>query len=170
MNALTAQQAPLFALPPLKYVESDEWYTPPVYIDAARRVMGSIQLDPASCAIANETVLAENFYTREQDGLALPLYGNPTPWVERIRTAIMAGTVTQAIMLLPPSVDTDWFQLAVERGVAGAICLVRGRIQFLRVDGRKADAPRQGNVFVYYGDRVTVFRGVFGEYGRVFSL
>lgn len=46
-----------------------EHYTPPYIIDIARNTMGSIDLDPASCADAQETVRARCWITKEQDAL-----------------------------------------------------------------------------------------------------
>jgi hypothetical protein len=40
-----------------------EWYTPPGIIALVVAVMGAIDTDPASCAIANETVGAKVFHT-----------------------------------------------------------------------------------------------------------
>jgi len=53
----------------------NEWYTPKKHIEAARIVMGSIDLDPASSAKANETVQATVYYTKKNSGLDKPWSG-----------------------------------------------------------------------------------------------
>ena len=49
---------------------SDDWWTPPPIIDAARASMGGIDLDPASCSEANETVAAARWIGPPDDGLS----------------------------------------------------------------------------------------------------
>ncbi len=56
--------------PTSKKQRSNEWYTPSYIIEAARQVLGSIDLDPASCALANQTVKAAKYFTVDDDGLA----------------------------------------------------------------------------------------------------
>jgi hypothetical protein len=52
-----------------------EWYTPAEYIAAARRALGDIDLDPATSAIAQRTVKARHYFTRDEDGLVRPWRG-----------------------------------------------------------------------------------------------
>ena len=49
---------------------SVEHYTPAGIVDLARSLMGGIDLDPASCAKANEIIKAARYFTEEMDGLA----------------------------------------------------------------------------------------------------
>lgn len=69
--------APLPTINPHAYVTSSsgERFTPPYIVEAARKVLCQIDLDPASCKKANEVVKADRIYTREDDALDLPWDG-----------------------------------------------------------------------------------------------
>jgi DNA N-6-adenine-methyltransferase (Dam) len=54
----------------------NEWYTPSIYIEAARLTMGTIDLDPASSELANQTVQATLYFSKEVNGLDKPWGGD----------------------------------------------------------------------------------------------
>jgi hypothetical protein len=150
-----------------------EWYTPSVYVDAAREVLGGIDLDPASSATANATVRAQAFFDATADGLARPWsgrvymnppYGRDCPkFVARLLDAHAAGQVPAAIALLSAySVDTGWFQPLYDH----LLCFVAGRISF-DSPVYDHDRPSSGSVFVYLGPDRERFVDVFGRFGAV---
>ena len=49
--------------------QNDEWYTPAWIMERAQRVLGGIDLDPASSSAANVTVGAKTFYDIDRNGL-----------------------------------------------------------------------------------------------------
>lgn len=53
----------------------DAWFTPPAIIEAARATMDGIDLDPASCAKANEHVRASRFLDKDENGFGRPWSG-----------------------------------------------------------------------------------------------
>lgn len=66
----TGDELPLLATAHVSHNSGEnEWYTPPEYIEAARSLLGRIDLDPASSKAANKCVQAEDFYSLKEDGL-----------------------------------------------------------------------------------------------------
>jgi phage N-6-adenine-methyltransferase len=153
----------------------NEWYTPAVYIDLAREVLGGIDLDPASSELANATVQASTFYNAEDDGLTErwagrvwinPPYAQPLieQFVNKLTEEFKERNVSAAILLTNNYTDTAWFRTAYS--VAGAICFTRGRVKFVDPDGKIA-APTQGQAFFYFGPNPAAFNRVFREIGFV---
>lgn len=147
----------------------NEWYTPAEYIEAARKVMGSIDLDPASNEYANETVKASTFYTEETNGLDKEWFGNiwmnppySTALIKEFAEKLANSTFRQAIVLVNNATDTAWFKLLIQK--AKAVVFTTGRIRFEKRNGSKG-APLQGQAFIYYGDNVEKFLEVFEAFG-----
>jgi phage N-6-adenine-methyltransferase len=153
----------------------NEWYTPDAVLDAARDVLGEIDLDPASSEAAQAKVKAKAFFTKEDDGLAHdwhgrvwlnPPYAQPhiADFASKMVAERRAGNVTAAIMLTHNYTDTTWFHEAA--GCADAICFTRGRIRFYDTSGELA-SPTQGQAFFYFGDDVDGFAERFASVGFV---
>jgi len=166
--------------------KSNEWYTPAKYIEAARTVMGSIDLDPASCELANRTVKAARYYSKEENGLAQAWYGNVwlnppfgttmqqfgnSAWQgQSIASLFMGklieeyhkGTVTQAVLLAKADPKQNWFSRLWEF----PICFAYDRVYFNRPIGEPC-RHQFGTCFVYLGPHESRFIDIFSQFGRI---
>lgn len=153
-----------------------EWFTPAKYVEAARLVLGRIELDPASCLLANETVRAERIYTQETDGLAHewiaetvflnPPYGKDergrsmqAVWSRKLVSEYLAGRTKEAILLLNASTSEKWFLPLWDY----PICFTDHRVRF--VGAPLKNAPTKGNAFIYFGSNVPKFVNEFSQFG-----
>lgn len=146
-----------------------ECYTPAQYIDAAREVLGGIDLDPASSAEANETVKAEDYFDADTDGLAQTWWGrvwlNPpygrgltSDFVTKAVQEFDADRVSAEILLLNAyGFDATWF-----RPLFGhVLCFTDHRIKF------HGGGPTFGSLFVYLGPDAQRFAEIFAQFGHV---
>jgi hypothetical protein len=154
-----------------------ERYTPAEYIELARKAMGGIDLDPASCAMAQKWIQANQYFTAQDNGLSRRWCGrvwlNPpfhrgllSDFIDKLVAEIGAGRVTQAILLTNDCTDTDWFGVAMR--ASSSMCHHRGRIRFLQPQGNEAvpmGLPPQGQTFFYYGKNPKRFDDVFETIG-----
>jgi hypothetical protein len=151
-----------------------EWYTPAPYIVMAREVLGSIDLDPASNALAQSWIQAEKIYTKEDNGLeqkwAYNVFCNPPygrsveEWLNKAIDGYQWGDISACIMLLNRT-GAAWYKKR-KREVT-AICEVDRRIAFLDESGKLQSSPRYYNDFIYLGKRPDKFESVFSAIGDV---
>lgn len=153
---------------------NDERYTPARIIAKARRVMGGIDVDPASCEAAQATVQAAEWYCAERSGLEAQWHGrvwlNP-PYSHGLYAAFIrhlirewfAGRATEAIVLTNNNTDAAATQALM--GVASCWCFPRGRIAFQAADLSGKTGGICGQLLCYLGDRPEVFASEFGKIG-----
>lgn len=153
---------------------NNEWYTPSKYIDLAREVMGSIDTDPASCEVANETVKATTFYSINDDGLSKTWTGkvwmNPpyaSGLVEKFIDKLIEErpNYSEAIVLVNNCTETSWFSSVTS--IASAVCFPKGRIRYNTPEGVNKGTPLQGQAIVYVGNFPELFMNKFREIGWV---
>lgn len=158
-----------------KWTGEMQWYTPAEYIESARAVLGTIELDPASCAFAQKTVKANRFYSMADDGLVQPWAGavwlNPPykmpavkQFCERLVQHVSSGDVPSAIILTNNATDTTWWHMLT--ACSSAVCFTAGRISFEDESGQHS-APTNGQNFHYFGDDTDKFAAEFQAHGMI---
>jgi hypothetical protein len=146
--------------------------TPVPIVESARKVLGFIDLDPASDAIANQAVQAERFYTLEENGfekdwVAKTLWLNPpgkttsngkqitaSDWFARLYRVWNLGKVGEAIGLvyragsigsLGKSLLNSSKICLTCSGVGSSIVNGSGRLSFETVDENGDRHPQTSN-------------------------
>jgi phage N-6-adenine-methyltransferase len=153
----------------------NEWYTPQDYVEAARLVLGEIDLGPATCSLAQGWIKAKKFFTEEDDALTKEWHGkiwlNPPysrekikPFIDKMVAEIEAKRVTAAVVLTHSYTDPEWFHKIGP--LTQAMCFTKGRIAFTAPYGDPCK-PVLGSVFFYYGPDVRPFKTVFSAFGGI---
>jgi ParB family chromosome partitioning protein len=151
-----------------------EWHSPTEMVEAARTVMGGIDLDPASCAQANKIIKAEKFYSLREDGLSQPWFGriwlNPPygrfapKFVKRFGELFSIGSIEQGILLLGTHhLTTEWIGVVFLH--KPIICFPTKRLQFSDSKSR----PAHGSVILGIGVDQDQFAEIFSEFGHLFT-
>ena len=164
-------------VPHLSYASGEnEWYTQPQYIEMARSVMGSIDIDPATSDVAQEWIKAATYYTAGDNGLDKDWYGNVwlnppyaadllTRFTEKLQHEIREKHVNQAIVLVNNATETRWFATLIKE--SDALCFAHGRTRFIKSLEDEPRSPMQGQAFIYFGNNVDSFASVFSEIGEI---
>lgn len=142
--------------------KSDSWLTP---LELYNGLDNEFHFTTDPCADPSNHLGCKVFYTKEDDGLAKPWYGNVFcnppygraigKWVARCGeyAKSLAGI---AVMLVPSRTDTRWFHDYIWETVADRpqaytqVHFLDGRIKFLRPDGKKAGKPAFGSMIVVF--------------------
>lgn len=162
-----------------------KFYTPAPFIEAARKVLGEIDLDPASDPVANEVVRAKKIYTEENSGLDdrnewhgrvfcnPPYQGLTGKFARKLLQEYEADRTTTAIFLVTnQATRAAWFQ---DLAQAHCVCLVSVPITWWGPDAQAGAGP-WGSVFIFLDDEANGgpepddFIEEFGRFGVVGML
>lgn len=171
--------------------KSNEWYTPPEIIRRVRRVLGSINLDPASCTYANKYIVgAYSYWTQENDALSfewdqelktpVSIYMNPPGskykgksqsklfW-QKLMDLRASNLLNEAIVM---GFSLEQLQVTQSCSLAMAdfpYCIPKKRIKFVNERG-ESNSPTHSNVIVYVKglrDSYPKFKHAFSDLGKI---
>lgn len=136
---------------------SNEWHTPVDLIrDLQRAIGGRFDLDPASGC--EPEPIAETTYTKEDDGLEQPWYGNVfvnppydrtiKDWMAKARSEARKDRVDLVVALIPARMSTQWWHNHVNP--ADVLCVLEGRLRF----GNAEHKARFPCVIAVYGESI----------------
>lgn len=159
--------------------DSDSWFTPSIYTEMAREVMGEIDLDPFSSKVANFHVKAKRYFDIKDDAFKKVwfqdqgrVFMNPPYGRKLIDMAIdiflanwASESISQGIVLVNNATETRWFQSLLRS--TSSLCLPDRRIAFESDDGKHVSGNTRGQVFFYFGHKQKKFEEVFSDVGTI---
>lgn len=146
------------------------------YVERARRVLGQIDLDPASGVLGQSIIKAETWFSktssleREWDGCVWLILPEPLTqkFVRKLLDERDSGRVKAAIVLTHSATQSAWFQLLAQS--ATAICFTRNRVQVPDKKIRKNAPSPQGQVLAYLGPDSAAFFDAFQDCGVTMQI
>ena len=163
--------------------DSQDWCTPPKYVNAVRGFLGEIHLDP--CSNKNSIVKAKTEYILpETDGLRASwnyptIYVNPPYGIDKMRRTSIKDWIrkcadanekhkSEVLALIPVAVNTrHWKQYIFAK--ANSICfLADTRLKFIN-GGHDKGAP-MACAIIYWGKKGKRFYDQFSKYGAVVDI
>lgn len=152
------------------------WSVSCLYTEAARSLMGGLDLDPASSEQGNNQVGATHFYTQEQHGREQhwqgrvwlnPPVGEQEAWVHSLLKAYHEGHVQQAILLTIAETTSPWFSPLWKF----PLCFCTKPVMFFKPYGRRSKSA-EGTLFAYLppqeqSDAVARFTNIFSPFGHI---
>ena len=151
-----------------------EYYTPIEIVEAARAVMGGIDLDPASSETANKQIKAARIFTVETNGLIQEWHGriwlnhpfsregNPL-WINKLISEISFGHATEACCITYAATSEKWFKPLLMRPQ----CFLCPRTNYFLPDGTKKKGVTKGSVITYFGGNLNKFINEFQKFGVI---
>lgn len=159
-------------------MDKNENYTPPWFIEKVKKVLGSIDLDPMSCDIANNyKIKAKKYFTKEIScfenywGEPKTVFMNPPYSAGEYKPAILHflneyfRADFEAIVLTNNNTDTDASQRLMNE--SSAVCFPNKRISYLDENMLERKGNRYAQMVTYFGRDKQKFKETFESIGVV---
>lgn len=154
--------------------KSTKWYTPSKYVESARKVLGNIDVDPASDETANQWIKADKIYTKEDDALHMvwddgkywmnPPFNQSEKFVCKWFEQWCLFHIREGIMLLKFVVNYNWFQQLKP----WPMIVTDHRVSFWKDYETPGDSSLDTAVcFIYCGDNKDGFYREFVRHGDI---
>jgi phage N-6-adenine-methyltransferase len=137
---------------------SNEWATPPSLWRPFSDAVGGFDLDPASGC--EPVAIAEDTYTKEDDGLSCkwygdvwcnPPYSNPSAWLEKsVREHRTENNTDRILLLLPARTNTNYFSNNIE--YADYVMFFGSKVSFMKDGNSQPDALPTPVMLMVFGE------------------